>query len=188
MFYFEKQRSLKCAIHAMNNILRNDTSSFRKRQKVVDGKKPEDDYNINIARVCEDILRKMLQGKSKAQQKDIKRDYKCKSAGDYADDVVRKTFEELDLDIVEYSPLLLDKPRLLERLLNRSKLDNFLGFFLQTNEDIDHYVALLVRENQIWLLDSMAAGPRKVRKLTDIDRIGMIWGIYDNDDERTDVE
>jgi len=192
MFYFEKQRSLKCAIHAINNIVRNDIgSSYRRSYRIVDGKKPEDDTTINIMRVCKDILKEKVEafhGTKKALQK-LKKDYACKQSGDYADEVVKRTIEEMDLDITDYSPLLLDKPQLLMKLKNRAALDNFLGFFLQTSANKqDHYCALLVRDSKIMLLDSLEQAPRQIRRLSDMDNIGMIWGIFDNDEERTDIE
>jgi len=192
MFSFEKQRSRKCAIHAINNIVRNDPlSAYRRSFRVVDGKKPENDVTVNIMRVCKDILKKKVdafQG-TKVALKALKKDYACKSSGDYADEVVRQVFEEMKLEIEEYSDLLLNKPQLLTNLKNRANLDNFLGFFLQTQaRKEDHYCCLLFRNNKIMLLDSLEDAPREIRRLSDMDNIGMIWGIFDNDDERTDIE
>jgi hypothetical protein len=192
MFFFEKQRSLKCAIHAINNIVRNDIgSTYRRSFRVVDGKKPEDDTTINIMRVCKDILKEKIEAfhGTKKDLLKLKKDYACKSSGDYADEVVRRTLEEIDLTIEEYSDLLLDKPQLLHKLKNRASLENFLGFFLQTSANKqDHYCALLLRDGKLMLLDSLEFAPRQIRRVSDMDNIGMIWGIFDNDEERTDIE
>jgi hypothetical protein len=154
-------------------------------------KKPENDVTINIMQVCKDILKEKVDGfhGTKKDLQKLKKDYACKQSGEYADEVVRRTIEEMDLTIEEYSDLLLDKPQLLARLKNRASLDNFLGFFLQTSANKqDHYCALLVRDNKIMLLDSLEYAPRQIRRLSDLDNINMIWGIFDNDEERTDIE
>jgi len=173
----------------MNNIIRNDPiSAYRRTYRVVDGRTEENETTINIYSVCQDILQKKLASAKRGEIGKIRKEYVCRVSGDYADEVVRQAFEEFDYTIEEVSYFIQRPTLLLGRLLHLASRDNFIGFFVQTNDIQDHYVALLVRNQKIYLLDSLEPAPRLIKRLVELDTIGLIWAIFDNDPNRTEPE
>jgi hypothetical protein len=186
-FYFEKQKSLKCAIHALNNIVRNDPqSAFRRSFKVIDGRDSGNDKTFNIKKICEELKKTELEKYkhlSKREYRKKEKSFECKSSGDYNYDVVEEVIKKMGLTIEELTQLR-------DGDINGFKTfgemtPNFLGFFVQ---QAAHYVAVLVRENKVWLLDSLNNKEKELKSVKDLGQINLIWGIIDEDEERTDEE
>ncbi len=186
-FYFERQKSLKCAIHAINNIVRNDPqSAYRRSFKVIDKKEPGNEKTFNIKTICEELKKTELEKYKHLSKKEFRKkekSFECKSSGDYNYDVVEEVLNKMELKIEDLTHMREEDLSALKTYGETTP--NFLGFFVQ---QAAHYVAVLVRENKVWLLDSLNDREKQLKSVKDLGDLNLIWAIIDEDEERTDEE